>query len=74
MTGGRETTAQSHIATYTCHDCGFVFSRAGEVLTCPLCENHSVTAAVEAEQMEHEKKAGASRRKAPPELRLVKTG
>ncbi len=71
MIGGRETTPQSHITTYTCHDCGFIFSRAGEVSACPLCENHSVTEAVEAEPMEREKKA---RRRTSPELRLVKTG
>lgn len=26
--------------TYCCDDCGFLFSRTGDVLECPFCERH----------------------------------
>lgn len=38
--------------TYACEDCGFLFSRAGEVKECPSCEkNHIRSATKEEAQM-----------------------
>lgn len=34
---------------YCCDDCGFLFSRAGEVWECPFCEGHRFRPATEEE-------------------------
>lgn len=36
--------------TYTCVDCGFVFSRVSVVKACPSCEGNHVRIATEDEQ------------------------
>jgi len=35
--------------TYVCEDCGFLFSRMGEVNGCPYCERKHIRTATEAE-------------------------
>ena len=41
--------------TYFCDNCGFLFSRVGEVGACPFCDGHRIRPATE-EEADHLRK------------------